>query len=309
MGSVCLCGCFGRRLVPLLGVLLVLPLLSSCDTRSVTTSGADMDTVLASNVTATDIIFEVTSTAGFPFTGTITVKSGDSGPVLETTLASPAAAADTRFEVASTEEFPSAGTIELTAEYDHSLEATLKFAATATATLFEVESTDGFPSAGTLEFPNGFEQVTYTSTTPTTFRGLTRGANSTTAANYQPGNKMVLHEVDNREQVTYTSTTPTTFRGLTRASSGTATFYTTGQKVVLVDETNSVYENITYTSTTPTTFRGLTRGANDTTAVRHSVGVRISLLETEVNTDDSKGSTLVRTLIVGGLLIGIGSIM
>ena len=224
MGLVRSCWCSGRRFVVLFGFLFILLFLSSCDTRSVTTSGADMDTVLASNVTATDVIFKVTSTAGFPFTGTITVKSGDGGPVLEAALASPATAADTRFEVASTEGFPSAGTIELTAEYDHSLEAKLTSSATATATIFEVGSTAGFPFAGTLEFPDGFEQVTYT-------------------------------------------------------------------------------------STTPTTFRGLTRGANDTTAVRHSAGVRISLLETEVNTDDSKGSTLVRMLIVGGLLIGIGGIM
>ena len=189
-----------------------------------TTSGVERDTVLTSNVSATDIIFEVTSTAGFPFTGTITVKSGDAGPDLETTLTSVAAAADTRFKVASTEGFPSSGTIELTAEYDHSLEAKLTSSATATATIFEVGSTAGFPFAGTLEFPDGFEQVTYTSTTPTTFRGLTRGANSTTA-------------------------------------------------------------------------------------VPHSAGVKISLLETEANTDDSKGSTLVRMLIVGGLIIGIGGIM
>jgi hypothetical protein len=268
-----------------------------------------MDTTLTSSVTATDIIFEVTSTAGFPFTGSITVRSDDSRSALETVLASPATAADTRLEVESTDGFPFAGTIELTAEYDHSLEATLKFVASATVTLFEVESTDGFPSAGTLEFPNGFEQITYTSITPTSFRGLTRGANSTTADNYYVGEKMVLHEVYNREQVTYTSTTLTTFRGLTRASSGTATFYTIGQKVVLVDETNSVYEDVTYTSTTPTTFRGLTRGANDSTAVQHPAGVRISLLETEVNTNDSKGSVLARTLIAGGLLIGIGGIM
>ena len=51
---------------------------------------------------------------------------------------------------------------------------------TDSATTITVNSTTGFSSAGTLHIAN--EQVTYTGTTSTTFTGVTRGANSTTAA-------------------------------------------------------------------------------------------------------------------------------
>ena len=43
-----------------------------------------------------------------------------------------------------------------------------------------VDTTAGFPTSGTLLI--GTEQITYTGTTSTTFTGITRGANSTTAA-------------------------------------------------------------------------------------------------------------------------------
>jgi len=51
---------------------------------------------------------------------------------------------------------------------------------TDSATTITVNSTTGFSSAGTLHIAN--EQVTYTGTSSTTFTGVTRGANSTTAA-------------------------------------------------------------------------------------------------------------------------------
>ena len=51
---------------------------------------------------------------------------------------------------------------------------------TDSATTITVNSTTGFSSSGTLHIAN--EQVTYTGTTSTTFTGVTRGANSTTAA-------------------------------------------------------------------------------------------------------------------------------
>ena len=43
-----------------------------------------------------------------------------------------------------------------------------------------MDTTAGFPTSGTLLV--GTEQITYTGTTSTTFTGITRGANSTTAA-------------------------------------------------------------------------------------------------------------------------------
>ena len=51
---------------------------------------------------------------------------------------------------------------------------------TDSAPTITVNSTTGFSSSGTLHIAN--EQVTYTGTTSTTFTGVTRGANSTTAA-------------------------------------------------------------------------------------------------------------------------------
>lgn len=57
---------------------------------------------------------------------------------------------------------------------------TLTAAANSIDTTFTVSSTTGFPSAGTLTV--GTEEITYTGKTITTFTGLTRAANSTTAA-------------------------------------------------------------------------------------------------------------------------------
>jgi hypothetical protein len=48
------------------------------------------------------------------------------------------------------------------------------------AGVITVDTTAGFPSSGTLLI--GSEQISYTGTTATTFTGITRGANGTTAA-------------------------------------------------------------------------------------------------------------------------------
>ena len=52
--------------------------------------------------------------------------------------------------------------------------------APATGSALTVDTTAGFPTSGTLLV--GTEQITYTGLTSTTFTGITRGANSTTAA-------------------------------------------------------------------------------------------------------------------------------
>ena len=54
--------------------------------------------------------------------------------------------------------------------------------APATGAALTVDTTAGFPSSGTLLV--GTEQISYTGLTATTFTGITRGANSTTAATH-----------------------------------------------------------------------------------------------------------------------------
>jgi len=56
---------------------------------------------------------------------------------------------------------------------------------TDSVTTITVSSTTGFDSTGTLSIGN--EELTYTGTTSTTFTGVTRGANSTTAASIASG--------------------------------------------------------------------------------------------------------------------------
>ena len=53
------------------------------------------------------------------------------------------------------------------------------------ATTINVASTTGFDSTGTLHIGN--EEVTYTGTSSTTFTGVSRGANSTTASEHSSG--------------------------------------------------------------------------------------------------------------------------
>ena len=58
----------------------------------------------------------------------------------------------------------------------------LTASAPATGAALTVDTTAGFPTSGTLLV--GTEQITYTGLTSTTFTGITRGANSTTAATH-----------------------------------------------------------------------------------------------------------------------------
>ena len=57
--------------------------------------------------------------------------------------------------------------------------------ATASDTVITVASTSEFPSSGTIKIDS--EEICYTGTTATTFTGLTRGCNSTTAASHTVG--------------------------------------------------------------------------------------------------------------------------
>jgi len=74
---------------------------------------------------------------------------------------------------------------------------TLDGSLTDSATTITVASTSGFDSTGTLHIGN--EEVTYTGTSSTTFTGVSRGANSTTAsAHRSPDNNYLLHPYPNK---------------------------------------------------------------------------------------------------------------
>jgi hypothetical protein len=137
----------------------------------------------------------------------------------------------------------------------------------ATTMTIPVASTAGFPSSGTVRIDS--EEITYTGTTtgttstPPSFTGATRGANSTTAAAHSSG----VPVVDAAPPVT-------TLSGVVDATqptipvASTAGFNTSG--TLRIDS-----EEIKYTGTTPTSFTGATRGANSTTAASHLRGASV----------------------------------
>jgi hypothetical protein len=166
----------------------------------------------------------------------------------------------------------------------------LSTAITATSTSMTVSSTTGYPTSGILKI--GTEQIFYTGKTSTTFKGLARGVNSTTAAAHIVGD--VIRYNNSWENAIYDSsnapTTPTpeyadqyyfdadlkschksTFTNLSAAIntvvttltvSSTTDFPTSGSLMVGT-------EVMTYTGKTATTFTGVTRG---TVPVAHIIG-------------------------------------
>ena len=121
---------------------------------------------------------------------------------------------------------------------------------TNSQTTVTVSSTDGFPDTGTLLVGN--ERITYTGKTDTTFTGLTRGSDNTTAA--------AAADTTLNGAITDIVTT------ITVAS--TAGFAESGSLII-------GSELVTYTGKTDTTFTGLTRGAFSTTAAAGSNGADV----------------------------------
>ena len=115
-----------------------------------------------------------------------------------------------------------------------------------------VASTSGFPSSGTLLIDA--EQISYSGTTSTTFTGLTRGANSTTAASHSSGAKVGAY-------ITYLALSPyTSTNGITMPSGKLAVFselklevapYATGYLTGEQETPGTIAQSITDTGLTP----------------------------------------------------------
>ena len=117
-----------------------------------------------------------------------------------------------------------------------------------------VDSTDGFLPSGKVKVNNN-EEIAYTSTTPTAFRGITRG-NPALSANDNSSVEQVVPTTDLSSDIT--STSPATGASLNVVS--TDGFPNSGW--IAVDGVNGE-EYINYTgktSTSPLLFTGITRG-------------------------------------------------
>ena len=115
-----------------------------------------------------------------------------------------------------------------------------------------VASTSGFPASGTLLIDA--EQISYSGTTSTSFTGLTRGANSTTAASHSSGAKVGAY-------ITYLALSPyTSTGGVTIPSGKLAVFsemkleiapYATGYLTGEQETPGTIAQSITDTGLTP----------------------------------------------------------
>ena len=116
---------------------------------------------------------------------------------------------------------------------------------------FTVDTTAGFPSSGTLLI--GTEQISYTGTTATTFTGITRGANSSTAATALDDATVKL--------VNFTDGIMSGFKDVLRSTSLTAVPATAGRTAGTAG-TNVIYERTAEgaTNTDLLTVDGGTKG-------------------------------------------------
>jgi len=83
------------------------------------------------------------------------------------------------------------------------LKTQLNGVTTTTATTLTVDSTTGFPTSGTIfiyNSTNGVERIDYTGTTSTTFTGLTRSSNSTTASAHADNAYVTMMSISKNEQ-------------------------------------------------------------------------------------------------------------
>ncbi len=145
--------------------------------------------------------------------------------------------------------------VNSTAILNHPTGATISLRRYSSSTTSDINavSTAAFPTAGTIRI--GTEDITYTGTTATSFTGITRGANGTTAANHSVAAPIYL--------VSDAATTVTDINAV-----DTTNFPTSGTIRIGT-------EDISYTGTTATSFTGVTRGANGTTIVNHLGGTPI----------------------------------
>ena len=136
-------------------------------------------------------------------------------------------------------------------------------------TIINVASTIAFPTQGTIQIDS--ELIVYSSTTPTTFQGLTRGAYGTAAAAHAAGALVFLANAASTGAVPVTTTVTTTMLSTDTVADVAATtmFPPTGNAIIIDSEV------ILFNGTTSTSFENLFRGANGTTPAGHSIGATV----------------------------------
>jgi Tfp pilus assembly protein PilX len=135
----------------------------------------------------------------------------------------------------------------------------LSGAISAAVTTLPVDSAAGFPTSGTLLIDN--ELVTYTGKTATSFTGVTRGTNTTTAAIHTDKSEVALAPAGTLSGAITASVTSIPV-------GSTASYASSGR--ILIDS-----ELIDYIQTTATSFLGATRGVGLTRAASHASGAPI----------------------------------
>ena len=125
-------------------------------------------------------------------------------------------------------------------------------------TTLDLTNATGFPSSGTLRIDS--EDISYTGKSSNQITGLTRGANSTTAASHSD-NALVTLLTESGTSITVASAANFTSVGTVEVGS----------------------EKISFSGRSGTTLTGLTRGASGTTVNTHSSGASITLLSGQTN--------------------------
>lgn len=215
-----------------------------------------------------------------------------------TTISSAIDSIQTSIPVASTAQFPSSGTIQINSEQmvyssttattfdnvsrgangtstaNHTLASVVSplYAVDSSQTSINVASTAGFATSGTIQIDN--EQIDYGSITATSFGGLTRGVNGTTASTH--GSSITITQINT---ITSTQTSIPVV--------STAGFPTSGTIQIGA-------EQIAYTSTTVTSFGGLTRGFNGSVAAVHTASNTV--LEIDVNASSTELATVANPI-------------
>ena len=133
----------------------------------------------------------------------------------------------------------------------------------ATTTSIPVDSTEGFPATGTIKIGN--EKISYTGLDATTFTGITRGVDGTTAAASATAALNDDSDTSGTNDLLAAETT-INYDGLSNGP-------LPPKGTILIGS-----EQITYTSNSGSVLSGLTRGANGTTAASHAHTAAITLL-------------------------------
>lgn len=200
-----------------------------------TTSSLQSSTTTTSVISSIQTSIPVTSTVGFPLSGTIQINSEQ---MQYTSIT--ATSFDGCLRAANS-----------TIAAGHATSSVVQLTQiTSTQTTIPATSTTSFPSSGTIQIDN--EYITYTSTTATSFDGCTRGAGGTTAATHAFNLTITQINTITTSQTTIPVASTTGFR-----TSGTLQIGG---------------EQMTYSAKTASSFTISARGVNGTTASTHTAG-------------------------------------